>query len=158
MWCSQVEPTTCVPRQSLWQQFSPPCTKCHGVALAGSGALRAQLRARVKSWQVLGGCENCCHGDHLGTQGVNAIHEHHNRILMTAGSFIHSTDREQMPLLRHCEGREGLTSVHKCSRSKSPRSHCCYVQLPYLDYPLFSRQSCEARRRGRWEESTARAP
>ena len=83
LWCSLIEPTPCVPRRSLWQQFSPPRKDCHGIRLAGSGTLRAPLPAREKPWQFLRGGENCCHGDRLGTQGVGSTSEHHNNTFLT---------------------------------------------------------------------------
>ena len=68
LWCSLVEPTPCGPRRSPRQHFSPPRKNCHDFGMAGRGALRAPLSARGKSWQLLHGGENCCHGERLGTQ------------------------------------------------------------------------------------------
>ena len=50
------------------EQVSSPRRNCHGLRLAGSGALRAPLPAREKPWQFWRGGENCCHGDRMGTQ------------------------------------------------------------------------------------------
>ena len=50
--------------------------------LAGSGARSAPFLARPKSWQVLRGGENCCHGDRLGTQASVQLCEHHNNCNM----------------------------------------------------------------------------
>ena len=94
LWCSLVEPTPCVPRRPPWQQFSPPLKNCHGFPLAGSGALRTPLPARLKPWQFLRWGENCCDGDRLGTQAVRSTSGQcpPDTTMSTAqGKHVHST-------------------------------------------------------------------
>lgn len=66
---SLVEPTSCVPRWSPWQQFSPQCKICLG------GRPGTEWRASRTTWceaevlaMFLRRGENCHHGGRLVTQ------------------------------------------------------------------------------------------
>ena len=117
LWCSLVEPTRCVLRRSPWQQFSPPRKNCQDFSLAGNGAQSAPLPARPKTCQFFNGergGKNCCHGDHLGTQGIGSSNEHRN----TCSSGICATMLDMLLMV--------AVTAHI---TRAPRSENCKAHL-----------------------------
>ena len=66
LWCSLVEPTPCVPRRSLWQQFSPPRKKTPRLQPGRQWRASRAMPCEGEVAATLRGGGNFCHGNGLG--------------------------------------------------------------------------------------------